>query len=169
MSLLVALWEVVPGPSTPCLSHQEDSKDRRSRRFLPWSTGMTTRKARVTVPRKKIICCTRSPARWRCGGTDIRLWGTQPTLALPGTQGLRDATTWLQIPSLPLPSCANRSKLLYLSELLVLPLSNGVVAPPSEGLLERVWGNSLKTTKCSANIIFPQLPLSPWGQECILN
>lgn len=34
----------------------------------------------------------------RCGGTDIRLCGTQPTLALPGTQGLRDATNLVADP-----------------------------------------------------------------------
>lgn len=108
MSLLVTLWEVVPEPSTPCLSHQEDSKDRRSRRFLPWSTGMTTRKARVTVPRKKIICCTRSPAGW--GGAEGRTSGSvgpSPPWHSQELKGLGMPQTWLPIPALPLPSCAN--------------------------------------------------------------
>ena len=81
MSLLGALWEVVPEPPAPRLSHHEDSKCRRSRRFLPWSMGMNTRKARIVVPRKKMICCTRSPTGWR--GAEGQTWGS----ARPGRPG----------------------------------------------------------------------------------
>lgn len=99
MSLLVALWGVGLEPSAPCLSHHEDSKDRRSRRFLPWSTGMNTRKARTMIPKKKMICCTRSPAgQGGAGGQTSGSVGPQPTLALPGTQGLRNGANLVPDP-----------------------------------------------------------------------
>lgn len=117
MSLLVALWEVVPEPSAPCLSHHEDSRDRRSKRFLPWSTGTNTRKARVVVPRKKTICCTKSPAGWE-GKEGWTSGSTGPSCPWhSGTQGLRNDANLVEIPVLPLPSCASWSKLLYLPEL----------------------------------------------------
>jgi hypothetical protein len=54
-------------PKAPvlCLTHHVDSRDRSSRRFLPCSKGTNTRKARDVVPKKKMTCCTRSPAGGR--------------------------------------------------------------------------------------------------------
>lgn len=75
----------VESPRTPdlCLTHHVDSRDRRSRRFLPWSKGTNTRKARIVVPKKKMTCCTRSPAGGRRDkGTDKRFCGSQLTPAL---------------------------------------------------------------------------------------
>lgn len=64
-----------------CLTHHVDSRDRRSKRFLPWSIGMSTRKARMVVPKKKMTCCTRSPVGGRRDkGTDRRFCGSQLTL-----------------------------------------------------------------------------------------
>lgn len=63
----MVFWEGVPGPSAPCLSHQKDASDWRSSRFLPWNTGMHTKKARATVARKKMTCCIRSPAKMGVG------------------------------------------------------------------------------------------------------
>lgn len=118
VSLLVVLGEAVPEPSVPCLTHHEDFRDRRSRRFLPWNTGMNTRKVRAKVPRKKRICCTRSPASMgrRTGK------GISPPLPLPGAPGFGTGQTWFQTPALPLLSCATLSKLFYLSEPWFLPL-----------------------------------------------
>ena len=117
VSLLVAFGEGVPGSSAPCLTYHEDFKDRRSRRFLPWSTGMNTRKARAKVPKKKRICCTRSPASREMG----RGTGISPPLALPGTQAFGTGQTWLQIPVRLLLSCVSLSKLVHLSEPCFLP------------------------------------------------
>lgn len=74
-------------PKAPvlCLTHHVDSRDRRSRRFLPWSKGTNTRKARAVVPKKKITCFTRSPAGGRRDkGTDKRFCKSQLT---QGSQG----------------------------------------------------------------------------------
>lgn len=77
-----------------CFTHHEDSRERKSRRFLPWSTGMSTRKARAVVPRKKMICCTRSPARGRSGrGTDNRFYESCPPTT-PRTKGFGIGQAW---------------------------------------------------------------------------
>lgn len=74
-----------PKVSVLRLTHHVDSRDRRSKRFLPWSKGTNTRKARIVVPRKKMTCCTRSPAGGRRDkGTDKRFSRSKLTQGSPG-------------------------------------------------------------------------------------
>lgn len=118
------MWRELPlvgpseGPIVPalCLTHHVDSRDRRSRRFLPWSKGTNTRKARAVVPKKKMTCCTRSPAGGRRDkGTDQRFYKSQLT------QGSQEFLCYFHSVSLPEPwflCLQNKDSSPYLGGLL---------------------------------------------------